>query len=225
MGNKVAHRAAAIFAAGVLIAMGSSTFSYADVGKSQAEQVVKDRYGGQVISIESDSEKGQATWEVEVKNSPKHGRIEVDVAKSSGKIIACEAEDGEGSCPSNGTGGKQGDDNEGTNNSDNNKSDSNGQGEQNNKSSESGQTNNGKSDNNKTDNNKTDNGTDQNGQDNTSGQKQGEQVSPKPSGGADTGGGGTAGVEHAGVLGGGGGLIAVGAVGLFLLRRRNGKAQ
>lgn len=66
-----------------------SDASYGPVTKKQAGKIVTDKYGGQVKSVEADHEKGQATWEVEVKNSRK-GRIEVDVTKKTGKIVAFE---------------------------------------------------------------------------------------------------------------------------------------
>lgn len=66
--------------------------SGASVSRQEAGQTVTDKYGGKVTSVESDHEKGQATWEVEVRDSRK-GRIEVDVSKDSGKIVAFEKED------------------------------------------------------------------------------------------------------------------------------------
>lgn len=60
--------------------------------KQEAGRIVTDKYGGKVISVESDHERGQPTWEVEVKNS-RQGRIEVDVAKESGEILKIEHEE------------------------------------------------------------------------------------------------------------------------------------
>lgn len=102
--NFIPRTGAVIGAAGLLI-LGSAAPSMADVGQDQAGKIVTDMYGGQVKSVESDSEQGQPTWEVEVENSPEYGRIEVDVAKSSGDILTCEAEDQEGSCPAGVAGG------------------------------------------------------------------------------------------------------------------------
>lgn len=99
MANNFIPRAGAVIGAAGLLILGSAAPSLADVGQDQAGKIVTDMYGGQVISVESDSEQGQPTWEVEVANSSQYGRIEVDVAKSSGQIITCEAEDQEGSCP------------------------------------------------------------------------------------------------------------------------------
>lgn len=62
------------------------------VSKSEAGHIVTGRYGGHVLSIESDTEHGRATWEVEVRDSHR-GRIEVDVAKADGSIAAVEHED------------------------------------------------------------------------------------------------------------------------------------
>jgi len=59
------------------------------VTRQQAGRIVTGRYGGQVKSIEPDHEQGRPTWEVEVENS-REGRIEADVAKNTGRILAVE---------------------------------------------------------------------------------------------------------------------------------------
>jgi hypothetical protein len=64
-----------------------------DISKSKARKLATDKYGGQVISVESDHAENRATWEVEIKNS-RQGRIEVDVAKDNGDIVAMEHDNG-----------------------------------------------------------------------------------------------------------------------------------
>lgn len=66
---------------------GNAPAESAKVTKKKASRIATDKYGGKGISVEPDHQKGTATWEVEVKNSRK-GRIEVDVAKTTGKIVA-----------------------------------------------------------------------------------------------------------------------------------------
>jgi hypothetical protein len=62
------------------------------VTTDQAGNIATGKYGGTVIEIEPDSYHGEATWEVEVKNSSQ-GRIEVDVSKQTGAIVSLEHED------------------------------------------------------------------------------------------------------------------------------------
>lgn len=71
---------------------GATTQSAGGVDSDEAGRIATDKYGGQVIDVESDSEKGKSTWEVEIKHSKK-GRIEVDVAKDTGEIVTMEPED------------------------------------------------------------------------------------------------------------------------------------
>lgn len=92
-------RTSAVIGVAGLLVLGTASPGFAAVGADQAGQIVVDRFGGQIKSVESDSENGQPTWEVELEASPQYGRIELDVAKSSGEVIACEPEDGQGTCP------------------------------------------------------------------------------------------------------------------------------
>lgn len=70
----------------------STTSSGSDITRDRAGQIATDKYGGDIISVENDSHNGEPTWEVELKNSDQ-GRIEVEVTKSSGKIVKTEPED------------------------------------------------------------------------------------------------------------------------------------
>lgn len=70
---------------------GSSQAEKRSTSRQRAGKIVTDKYGGNVISIESNHENGQPTWEVEVENSSK-GRIEVDVAKRDGSIVELETD-------------------------------------------------------------------------------------------------------------------------------------
>lgn len=60
------------------------------ISKDEAEQVALDEFGGEIKETESDDYNGQPAWEVEIRNSDEHGRIEVKVDKSSGKILNWE---------------------------------------------------------------------------------------------------------------------------------------
>lgn len=55
----------------------------------QAATIATDKYGGTVTSVESDTHKGEPTWEVELKDTP-DGDIEVDVSKATGDIVSFE---------------------------------------------------------------------------------------------------------------------------------------
>lgn len=61
----------------------------AAVSKEEAGRIATDKYGGQVIDIESDTAQGQPSWEVEIRDSSQ-GRIEVDVSQSTGEIVEME---------------------------------------------------------------------------------------------------------------------------------------
>lgn len=56
-----------------------------DQGK-QAAKTAQNKFGGDVVNVETDTDNGQKVYEVELANS-KNGRIEVDVSQSTGKII------------------------------------------------------------------------------------------------------------------------------------------
>lgn len=67
----------------------TATSVAAPISKDRAGKIATDAYGGQIIGVEPDHAKDRATWEVELKNSHQ-GRIEVDVAKDNGDIVATE---------------------------------------------------------------------------------------------------------------------------------------
>lgn len=71
---------------------GAASGSAAGVSREQAASTVTSKYSGTVISVERDTEEGERTWEVEVKDS-NQGRIEVDVSRQSGEIVSFEKED------------------------------------------------------------------------------------------------------------------------------------
>lgn len=196
MTTSFVRRAGTLTAVSGLLVFGSATAALADTSKDEAGTIVTDKYGGEVISVESDSENGEATWEVEVKNSDK-GRIEVDVSQSSGEIVAIETEDDSDEDHSDGT---DADD----------KSDP-GDESQGSKDSTSGDS-------------SSDDGAaaDGNG-DSASGDDAEGQVSPQPEGGVETGDGSTDGVENVGLLAAGGALIAGAGIGTVALRRRASK--
>ncbi|MGH3503120.1 MAG: PepSY domain-containing protein [Nocardioidaceae bacterium] len=56
----------------------TSTSTSGDVSKKQAAEIATGRYGGKIINVESDTEHGQPTWEVEIRGS-RQGRIEVAI--------------------------------------------------------------------------------------------------------------------------------------------------
>lgn len=62
------------------------------ISKDRAAQIAKDKYGGEVINVEMETEQGKKAYEVEMRNTSQ-GRIEVDVAAATGKIIDVEKED------------------------------------------------------------------------------------------------------------------------------------
>lgn len=67
----------------------------ASISKDRAAKIATDQYDGQVISVEPDHAQGRATWEVELENS-RQGRIEVDIAKNNGDIVATEPDNDNG---------------------------------------------------------------------------------------------------------------------------------
>lgn len=71
---------------------GEGSTTNAAVSRDRAGTIATDKYGGDVLNVESDSEHGRPTWEVEIAHSSK-GRIEVDVAKDNGEIVTMEPED------------------------------------------------------------------------------------------------------------------------------------
>lgn len=56
------------------------------VNRDEAGRAATDKYGGTIKSVESDDYNGKPAWEVEIRGSD-HGRIEVKVEKSTGKIL------------------------------------------------------------------------------------------------------------------------------------------
>lgn len=70
----------------------SASSSSGPVGMDEAGEIATDKYSGTVKSVESDHYHGKDAWEVEIQNSDQ-GRIEVKVAKSTGKILHMEKED------------------------------------------------------------------------------------------------------------------------------------
>lgn len=84
-------------AAAGLLGTALPAFAAADITADQAGQIAVDNYGGHVLNVESDTADGQPSWEVEIDGSAV-GHIEIDVAKSSGDLLACESDEGEGSC-------------------------------------------------------------------------------------------------------------------------------
>lgn len=75
------------------------TWSAAPVSKrqagKQAGKIATSRYRGHVVSVASDHENGNATWEVELFGG-RDGRSEVDVGQRSGAIMKVET--GVGDC-------------------------------------------------------------------------------------------------------------------------------
>lgn len=61
------------------------------IEEARAVQIAKDKFGGEVINVEIDTEHGQKMYEVEMKNTAK-GRIDVDVSAETGKIIEIDVE-------------------------------------------------------------------------------------------------------------------------------------
>jgi uncharacterized membrane protein YkoI len=59
------------------------------ITKERAAEIVTDKYGGHVFTVEADTEQGHPTWEVEIADS-NQGRIEVDVDQRSGEIVKVE---------------------------------------------------------------------------------------------------------------------------------------
>jgi hypothetical protein len=62
------------------------------VDRDAAGRLVTDTYGGNVLSVESDTYRGTPTWEVEASGGD-CGRIEVDVDKATGRIVSFETDD------------------------------------------------------------------------------------------------------------------------------------
>lgn len=63
-----------------------------DISQDDARRIATAKYGGTVTSVEDDHHDGEATWEVELRDSSQ-GRIEVEVSKATGAIVSVEQDD------------------------------------------------------------------------------------------------------------------------------------
>jgi uncharacterized membrane protein YkoI len=59
------------------------------VDQAEAARIATHQYGGHSLGVEQDTAQGQPSWEVELADS-NQGRIEVDIAQSTGAILTTE---------------------------------------------------------------------------------------------------------------------------------------